>query len=332
VKKGCLTIAGLVVLLVVGGGGFIAYRAAQDFGLTEAPLVSHDVLAAPETRVRLRYEPGLMQAFIASLIPPDLPIPAGLPLDPGTQLAQILPHEIALLAGSNHATGLMEFTLFVNERRGGPFIAQLSQESGVLAGVPHIRWSSNGLELRERGILAASGTLPLADGIEARILENWSHTPPPDTVKIQGGHQLELTIDNRNGEILALMATLMELNGVNWQAIFADPQFKMAMDVIVGLLHGRATADLVDPDTIALNLNILTTPETGGALPFIAGAFIQPQLEQFLSGQLGLTLTGTPRFDAASQRVIGEYRITGVKQLIDSRLRPALGLPPASAA
>lgn len=325
-----MLIAGLLLLVVVGGGGFIGYRYAQEFGITEAPLVAHDTLASVDTRVRMRIEPDRLHAFISSLIPDELPIPAWVPFDPKARLGDLLPREIALLAGSNYATGQMDLTVFVNERRGGPFIAQLTEQSAALAGMPFIRWTSPGLTMPRRGVLSATGSIPLPNGLESRILEHWTHQPAADPILIEGGHQFELTVDNRNGELLTFMATLMELNGVDWRMVFADPQFKIAMDVIVGVLSGRATADLVDDDTVLLNIAVRTTPETGGALPFVTGAFIQPQIEQFLITNLGLKLTGSPRFDAASQRVLGEYRITGFKQLIDSQLRPALGLPSAA--
>lgn len=330
VKKGCLLIAGLLIVVVVGGVGVVGYRYAQEFGLTEAPEVSHETLAAPETRVRLRLDPNRMQPLILSLLPPDLPIPAWVPIDPRQRLGDLLPREIVLLAGSNYASGQMEVTVFVNERRGGPFLAQVTERAAVLAGLPFVRWTTPGLVAPRRGVLSATGALPIPNGLEARILEHWTHQPPADTVPLQGGHQLELTLDNRNGELFTFMATLMELNGVNWQTVFADPQFKIANDVIVGILHGRATADLVDEDTMQVNIAMKTTPETGGTLPFITGAFLQPEIENFLAAQYGLKLTGTPRYDGATGLVIGDYRVTGFKNLIDSRLRPALGLPAAA--
>jgi hypothetical protein len=320
VKTGCLLIAGLLLVSVAGIAGVIGYRYVQEFGLTEAPVVPHESLATSQTRLRVKVEPGLLQDYLKTFLPQDLPVPSWVPFDVKNRLGDVLPHEIALLAGSDFGAGTMGLTVFVNERRGGPLLVQLANESDVLAGVPFVEWAADGLTLTQRGTLVANGAIPLPQQLEAMILEHWTHDAPAEPLVILGGHPLEIALDNRNGELLTIIATLMHLYGMDWQTILSADDFKkMAMPAIAGVFSGRFTADLADPDTLKIRGLVSATPDAGVQIQFMFGAFILPEMQKYLMTNFGLKLTGEPKWDQTKQVLAGDFTVTGLQEFVAQR-------------
>lgn len=320
-NKGCLLIAGLVVVAVVAVGGVIGYGYVQEFGLTEAPIVPHESLATSQTRLRIKIEPGLLQDYLKTFVPDDLEVPAWLPVDVKSHLGDVLPHEIAILAGSDFSTGTLGLTVFVNERLGGPIFVRLANESDLLAGVPFVQWATEGLTLTKRGALVANGTVPLPEQLESTVLEHWTHDAPAEPLTILGGHPLEIALDNRNGEFLILVATLMNLYGMDWQGIFANEDFKkMALPQIVGSNFARFTGDLADPDTIKIHAIVGATADAGVTMQFMFGSFILPQLQDYLKNNLNLKLVGNAKWDQAKLELAGDFTVTGLRDFVASRM------------
>ncbi|NJL72729.1 MAG: hypothetical protein HC888_14745 [Candidatus Competibacteraceae bacterium] len=79
-KTGCLLISGLLLVAVAAVAGVVGYRLVQEFGFTEAPVVPHESLATSQTRLRVKIEPGLLQDYLKTFVPQDLPVPAWVPL------------------------------------------------------------------------------------------------------------------------------------------------------------------------------------------------------------------------------------------------------------
>jgi len=74
VKKGCLIALLALVLLVVAAAAVVgvAYaKANRQFGLTEAPAISHETVVAGNTVLRIVFKPEALTPLLQRLIPAD---------------------------------------------------------------------------------------------------------------------------------------------------------------------------------------------------------------------------------------------------------------------
>lgn len=324
-------IAGLLVVAMVAVAGVVGYSYAKMYGITEAPLVPHESLATSQTRLRVKAEPGLLQEYLKTLLPPDIKVPAWVPFDVREQLGNVLPHELAILAGSDFSAGTMGVTLFVNERRGGPILVELANKEGVLANIPFVQWAPEGLTLTQRGTLVANGSIALPQQLEGKILEHWTHDAPTEPMIIQGGHALEIALDNRNGELLTIIATMMQLYGMDWKTALSTEDFnKMALPSIVGINSGRIKADLADPDTLKIRAEVSATPDAGVSLQFMFGAFILPEMQKYLKSNFNLVLKGEPKWDQANEMLAGDFTVTGLREFVAVRMGQGSAAPASS--
>lgn len=324
-KKGCLIVLcvfvalclGLVIALAVG------YRIANErYGISLAPAISHETYATGDTRIRLLVTPDLLAEYVADYLPEDADVPAA-GLEFGTILSQILPREIALLARADVITNRLRITLFANERRGGPLIESMVNESNVFAQAPQINWTSNGLELHGRGVLFAEGDIPIPSAVEPELLEIWPTRSQEAPAAIRGGHLAELVIDNRNGDILALAAAVATASGENWERMRAQDMADMVVNIIESIYVVRLTADLRDRDTAVFSLRIDMEEASGPGLQFLISGMAAPWLRDMLKNEHNLILAGDLHWNETESAIIGTYTLSGIEAFVEELLEDA---------
>jgi hypothetical protein len=333
-KKGCLIALialALLALAAVAVLGIAYAKANKQFGLTEAPAVSHETLATGNTVLRIVFKPDTMTSFLEQLIPAEATPPAlaKLGYTPQSLLPMFLPREIAILAAPDFASNKLKVTVFLNEKRGGPLLQDAinngtyTQGKKPLDNFPLIKWAPEGALLPERGNFELMGELAIPDTVETAILKSWKPTPPVEPVRIEGSHHLELVMDNRNGDILAIYAAFMAAQGQDWEAPLKDPQVgAMISGILPDILDIRASADLKDFDNANINLRVDATAEKGPSLEFVV-KMIWPNILE-AAAKNGVTLTGDPVWDAQKGALLVDLQVSGFKPMLEKSLNRSL--------
>lgn len=317
-KKGCIIVlvvlAVLFVLLAISG--VVAFQVMdKKLGIRLAPAISHEVLAMNGSRIRMVIKPELLSPYLIEFMPKDVEIDThGFELQ--RVLNEILPREIAILAHADMGAQCMHLTLFANEKRGGPFVTELINKKNPLEKMAQIVWAGLGFELRERGMVVAEGTLPIPGAVEAELLKIWPIRSQQAPATIQGNNQVELVIDNMNGDILALTAAVATASGKSWENLRKEQVAEMAIGVIQSIGVARVAANMVDKDTAEINLNITADANSGAGLQFLISGIGLPELKVLLKEEYGLILTGDSKWDETANAVVGNYTLTGLEAFI----------------
>lgn len=307
-KKGCLIVVLICVLLAIAAGGAAAL-AARNAGLFAAPVVSHTTLVTPKNRLSVIVNP---QKTIAALLPlfPESVQAGPVAVDPRKWLSSFLPNEIALLATPNLATGKIEATVFVNEQRGGPMIVEMARQS-PLPEIPGVTFAPEGLQLPARGNLQLRATMPIPESVEAVITENWKQTPPSEQLLPEGTHHLELILDNRNGDLLTFASALVNASGNNWDEVFAEYGGQI-MPFLPGTHDVRIGLSLADLNTAKGQLRIDATADSGVGLAFLLGMGWVYAVGEAKT-QYGLDITGEPKWVDEKEAIIADFEIKGLE-------------------
>lgn len=306
----------VAVLALIGGivGGVAGYRLNQTYGWLPSSPVTHDTLATPDTRVRVAVDTLRLGKTLEVYLPPNLPVPGWLPWGLSDLLPKVLPREVALLGGSDFREGAFNLTLFLNEQRGGPYMPEfLNTQTNFKASTPAIVWDDPGFSLSERGKLTAQGHLVLPDGLESTILESWPLDTPGDPLVLLGGHLAEGVIDNRNGDIVTLIAACAPIWGSSLEILEANPQFAAALDLLKQVYDIRVAIDFKNPDTVLIQLLIHADAEVRGRLEFM-GPLILPMLATEVYREHGLVMESDYTWVVEDDTYKVDVTLTGVEK------------------
>lgn len=329
-KKGCLIVLIILAVLLVAAviAGFVAYNIAnQRLGLTESRVVGHEELVVGDTRVRAVINPLLIVPIVSEYITPDM----NLPLQP-EQVKQfmpyVLPREIAVLARTDVLGHKLYLTFFANEQRLGKLIQQYVNDSPILSQIKQITWTEGGIHLPERGNLYVEGSLEIPDNVEQELLQLWPAKAKEEAARIEGGNQLELVVDNRNGDILALAAAFTQAAGQDWQMLRDSQYGATAIGIIESIHVARIKANLTDKDTLVINLRIDSDAEKGPGLQLLLAGLALPALRDELKKNYNINLDGELPWDNEQNAIIGDITLTGLETFIRAKI--AAGGGPAS--
>lgn len=307
------------------------YIKDQRYGLSLAPEVSHTQFADNESHVRLVINPDLLLEYIEHYLPEGLEV-LGSGQSNLERISQLLPREIAMLARSDLPSDKIYLTLFANERRGGPRIQAWINSSNIFAKTPKVNWTSDGLELRGRGILVAEGVLTLPASLkETQQRLRPTHIQDRPT-PIKGGYFAELVVDNINGDVFTLVNVVADFLGIDWGNILyflvppvdlsggylGPPSYKGVVEYAsrvfgdINVIH--VIADLKDENTMAMSVNIsINTPEGREGMVFILSYLTFPQLGDWLKDNYNLVLDGSVQGGETENSIIGDYTLSGVQ-------------------
>ena len=326
VKKIFLILVGVIAVLLLVAGGILAvlyHRANQRFGLSEAEPVSHETVADMGTRLRVVARPEAVTPLLLAYVPkermPTLPVVSALGLDFSKAVEMLMPREVALLGGSDFGAGQVRLTLFVNERRGGPASVEHLDLSDLLGRIPVVSWAATRLRMPQRGVLLLDGQIPIPEEVETVVLERWSHRMEGAPLSVYGGHFLEMVLDNRNGELMTLGASIAQGLDVDWQDAMKQPPLSMAVPVVEKIQEIRLHVDPEGLDALTGNLRISGPPDVAG-LSLLINIAVAEYIAKPLKEKHGMDLSGECVWDQAQGAVIGRYRIAGLDGYLRQRI------------
>ncbi len=305
-KKRWVIVLALVGLMVVIG--IVALVVAdRKFAVRRSPAISHASFVGPETRVHIAVWPGQAEETLVALI--DAAVPEK-QRPSSWVLRRLLPNEVAILMEPNVQAGVIGVTAFVNEQRLGPVIRDAVNGANIAKSVPSVRWAPEGMVAEKRGVLTLRGEVPIDATTTRFTREFWPEPPPAAPLPLEGGHTIEVVLDNRDGgtfTTLSALELLKSSDGTN------NPDFYVRM--LRNVSWVRVSADSTGPGEMALTCRLEPRPDVEDDFPGSLQLFLDmgiAQGRQALEAK-GATLTGSSRIEGKT--VIGEYTITGLEKL-----------------
>ncbi len=335
----CLAIVGALVLIVVAGAGFAAWRFNQQFGYTMAEPVSFETRIDEGTRTQVVLNVDTLRDYAVDLVPAELPqMPAWVPGDVHSLMEDFLPRELALLAGANYREGAIDLTVFANERRIGPVIVEQLKSAGVLSRITQVEWEPELFQLEERGVITARGKMAITPDAEGWVLNSTGGKEGATIAKVSGNNLLEIVVDGHDGDFVALVSAMMQAQGATLEEAFADPMVKPMIPFVTNVKEFYADANITGPDEITINLRITMaegTPREARSPIAMAMMIGFPEIQKRLKANYQLTLEAkdgqNPEW-VEEQVFAGAFLLTGFRPIIEQQIQTALqsSAPPAS--
>ncbi len=328
IKK--LAIAAAVLALIAAIAAGIALNQLNgSYGIFTSETVHHDTLALPDTRLRVSIDTLQLGADMVPYLPENPPLPGWLPWDLPSLLPKVLPREVAVLGGSDFADGAYNLVVFVNEQRGGPALPEyLNNQYQFQKQFPAVTWAPEGFQLERRGVLSAQGHIPLPLDLEDTILQTWSLDLPETPLTLFGGHMAEAVVDNRNGEIITLIAALAPVWNSSLEQMKQNPQLDALLTLLLDVTDIRLAIDFKSTDILLLQFRIHAAQSVGGQLEFFIPLAI-PMLSQQLQLQYGLTLESENEWNPNDEVYTADLSIIGVEEKLKEYFKTVVPAAPA---
>lgn len=322
----------LVLFLIVGGiVGAYSYRLNMAYGWLPSESVSHDSVVSEEVRLRVAIDTLRLARDLEVYLPAETPLPRWLPWDLPQLLPRVLPREVALLGGPNFRTDEYNVVLFINEQRGGPALPEyINTRTRFRESFPGITWDEPGFTLQRRGVLTAQGHMEIPSGLEETLLELWSPELPDDRLALLGGHMAEGVVDNRNGDIVVLIATLAPIWGTSLEQLQLNPQFSAVMALLAGVIDLRLAVDFENPDTLLIQVRFNAEVSVGGQLEFFIPLTL-PTMAQQLQQQYELEMKSEYAWVPEESTYVVDVSLTGVEEKFKTYFRQIIPAAPAAA-
>ncbi|MBI2423117.1 MAG: hypothetical protein HYV27_09835 [Candidatus Hydrogenedentes bacterium] len=329
--KKFLVVLGVFLLLCAGVGVGVMFKFNRDYGLTMANAVSHETRATPETRLRAVVQLDKARGYLQRILPPAEQLPpfmALLPWKPADLLPSIMPRELALLASPSQNASEIDVRLFVNERRGGPQLCKALNESTLFTAASPIQWDTGRMVMKERGILEARGAIPIPAGLMDVVRKTWPQLNTEPSPYLSSGESFfEAVLDNRNGELVTLVASIMTASGQDVLTQLKDPSAAGFMPMLASVTDVRLEANPASLDKLVVTLRLNATSAAPSGLEFIFNGVAIPQLALQLQPK-GLKLEGKTKWLEKENALTGKFEITGMESLFAPFLQ-APAAPPA---
>ena len=258
-KKLIAFIIFVALLIVLAGAGLVAD--ANYGAVRSSPRISHEAFAKPQTRALVVIDAPKMRDFIKQQFLKDVPVP-------GWVLLLALPYEAALIVDVDYEMSGMDLTLFVNDKRLGPVIRD--KMNGVQLPAPLDQWFTRPVTFEARGKIIRKGSAGLNHMLLARVKDQWAEADVSDRLRVQGGHMLEVVLDNRDGAAIAILGSIATAQGLS-----LDEMTLGRLGMVRDLASLRLQADLLPNDAAKLHLELACRPGADPMMVQILGSAVE---------------------------------------------------------
>lgn len=310
-KKLLIAFAALLVVIFVAAIAGFLYVDGQ-FGIRQAPALSYMDFGGAQADIAIRVDPNRARSQILSIVTEQFGEEQN---DFITNLiADSLPHEVVLMASPRYGDSTIDLTLYVNERRGGPILAQ-QLTSLVLeqAGMEQVAWDPEGARLARRGAVVLTGETSVHNQIISEVDRRWGDTLPSAPQLMDGDHFFELIAANRKGSLYALIAAFAIADPDNTNVAVA-----FALEEVKQLDAMRASANFLSNDEVAISMLLECDRRIEENRPesmlLMLDQIVVPQLVTLLRDQYQLELQGG--FVRNGYDLEGAFTLKGVQQYI----------------
>lgn len=220
-----------------------------------APVITHEAVAEPCQTLRAVCYPCKAPEWLAKVVG-----------CPERVVELFAPREVALLAEPDLGEQAVRLSVFVNEQRLGPVIADWASPPELSKEFPEIAWSEQGCVRQERGSMVFHGTFPLKQEVVdlVRVLQKSASAgvAPP----LEGGHMFEAGLSNEDDGAVAAFLCLYGCLDSGPPAFDAEAVAKN----LSAVKTVRFFADFQGEDALEAQLVLTGWPEEDAAMAELA--------------------------------------------------------------
>lgn len=238
-------LAALVIALVVVDSKFAV--------IMGSPRVPSGTLVKPECRAQIVLNVPLAKDLIKKQFLRGIGVPDWV-------LPYVLPYEVAVLVSPDYVLSEMNIAVMVNDRRLGPIIFE--KVNGIQIPKPYDQWFPQKMKMKQRGLLVKEGTARMDRQLLTKIKGLWKGPYPTEALRPEGNHMVEAVLDNRDGALVAMAATLAESQGQD----LSEKLTPGVIGVLATIADIRLQGDLTPDDVLKLHLVVECTPQTDPAM------------------------------------------------------------------
>ncbi len=302
-------LVGLVVAVVMVIVVALVVIETKYQAILPSPVIAAETVADPNASIRVSVRPPAAIELIRPLLAAE-----GLP---AWVADRVLPYEGAIFFTPQFGARTFGFRVCLNEQRFGPIIATAPEKVGLSKLYPFVTWAGNVMSSSRRGELSLDGSMELpALGAEA-IQKYWGEVYQLKRPVLEGGHFLEAVVDNRDGSLFGLLATLDSHNAPRLGLPLPD----MAK-TLLPISTLRVTGDLASPDLLNLKFVVDCRPESEetavSTTDFQLGMLLGAAAKE-LKDKDGIDLKGVRRREGT--QIVGEYTLSGIQRLVQQEFR-----------
>jgi hypothetical protein len=303
VKKILLGLLGFILLVIVVALVVLQVKFGAIIG---SPRVPYTTLMGQEARVQFVLDIPKAKDIVRKKLLGDAKIPEAL-------FVRSLPYEMASWVETNSATGEMKASVFMNDQRLAPVLIQQINAMDISKMTAKMfTWDEMKLKRVKPGVMLMEGIGKVDADVRGIINERWTKKDALAPLTAEGGHLVEVVLDNRDGGALGILASMVAANGMPLDRL----KSKSAMDIVAGMSDLRFSIDLVSEDVADLVLTINFTPETEKVQVQAMKQLLDMGLSAgkgFVKG--GLKLDGSSKLDG-DFKYVAAYKLEGVKSLV----------------
>ena len=352
----------LLVLLIAASGGYIYYfmtaqqgvpltispptkpadtagnAATKPAGLQPGPIVSYTEYETKNTRVRavvaLRHIADTIRGFIPDEVMNDKNIPDGIRTVLQDDFANVLPYELALLGGSDDEAGRFQMRLFANQRYLAPLIPMVPQFAGLPVVLPILDWENPQRPIYSSAptVIEGAASVAIPEAVAEAVSETWAAQSadadaPAPLNPISGDELLEISIDNREGALMAMIFSLMEANGIAYERFSGMQQFQIAKGIIADIETARLKANLDDDGTLVADVQINAVENASAALVTMVPSMTNGFALGMINSQLApydVTIEGKSEYNQEARAIKGHFEVKGFKKAIETQIEKAI--------
>jgi len=306
-KKKIFLFVVVAFLLIVVGAVLVADLM---FGAVRtAPEVSCTTLIKPETRGVIVFNPPLAQKLIKQRIL------AMAPKAPEALVDATLPYQVAVLFDVDYGMSVMNGTVFLNERRLGPAICQWVNQQAIPE--PYSNVIKEEMVAEKRGVLTRKAVWNLDRDAMGKLRWEWKNTKLNTPLEPEGGHMLEVVLDNRDGGGLVVIATV---HGMLFGTPLDSYMSSSAKDMATAYSTLRIQANITENNELKAKLMIGCSPTADtGMIDFIPRYFdmIKNVADEQLA-PMGITVTCEPEEVKDGHDFAATYTFSNADQLLSA--------------
>ncbi|MEK7795273.1 MAG: hypothetical protein AAB353_12125 [Candidatus Hydrogenedentota bacterium] len=232
---GCLIVFGLFALMIV----VVGFVADSMFNLFQ-PLPPVDLAAAYGTEHAIVFRMDMNNEQLREM--------AGKALDQGPGMLEFFwPHQLYFFMDANAEAKTRSLGFALSTRR-------MAKLWGWILPIPDEKDVGSGLVIQEisvddNGVIQASADGPTREEDLATLASTWAAPFDVEPLALEGGHFMELVINNRNGEAFLAVAPWAE--DIDWDEAAKSSFTKEHLDALhTGIATARVTGDMAGKETL----------------------------------------------------------------------------------
>lgn len=279
--------------------------------------VSHAELVGETNAVLVVIDPSHTLPYLSAFWPEYDSLPSWAP-------PLFTPYELAGLLSADHDDQRVEATLAINPQRAGPIILDFANRVAIHQNFGYFEWETAAMAESRPGLLTIRGSLPIPSDVEENAWLLWNQSRTLPSLTIEGGHFVELVLDNRRAGAYAVLASILPYYDVETEELNRDE----IVEMVAELKEARFTADFRTSDSLRIDMALEFREENIADYEIsfkLLVEVIADAITKALDQRFDTELRGDVKWE--ENVLVGEFALEGVRPLVRAIL--GVGTPSA---